>query len=139
LYRLMGHVLTNRLGHCYGEKTVYHIFPDDPKRSRIPDGSFIRSGRLPGEESPRGEFTIAPDLAIEVVSPNDLVEDLHERINDLLGAGVRLVWVVIPSTRQIFVYRPEGPVTRLSDADELSGEDVVPGFSCPIVAIFDAF
>ena len=138
MFRLMGHVLANRLGHCYGAKTVYQIFPDDPKRSRIPDGSFIRAGRLPKEKSPRGELSIAPDLAIEVVSPNDFVENLHERINDLLGAGVRLLWVVVPGTREIYVHRGDRTVTRLSTDDELTGEDVVPGFSCRIGELFDA-
>ena len=58
--RLVVHVVANRLGHCYGEKTVYHIFPDDPKRSRIPDGSFIRTGRLQGRNPLAVSFRSPP-------------------------------------------------------------------------------
>jgi Uma2 family endonuclease len=136
--QLLGHVKANRLGHCFAENCTYRIFPDDPKRTRIPDGSFVRSGRLPGEKAPEGDMTIAPDLAIEVISPSNTVVDLEERIEDLLGAGVRLLWVILPRTKTAYVYRADGSVARLRSADVLSGEDVVPGFTCRLTELFDS-
>jgi Uma2 family endonuclease len=136
--RLDDFVEANGLGHCFGENLPYKIFPSDPKKSRIPDGSFVRAGRLPGEEVPAGFMTIPPDLAIEVVSPNDEVENLFERIGDLMGAGVRLLWVIDPASRQVHVHRADGTATRLGDADSLGGEDVIPGFACPLGELFDS-
>ena len=132
------HVEAHGLGRCFGENLSYRIFPTDPRKSRIPDGSFIRSGRLPGEKIPSGDMTIPPDLAIEVISPNDEVENLFERIGDLMGAGVRLLWVIDPASRQVHVHRADGTATRLVDADSVDGEDVIPGFTCPLGELFDS-
>ena len=134
--QLFVYVRANRLGRCFSEKCVYQIFVDEPKKTRIPDGSFIRAGRLPGDRAPSGHMTIPPDLAVEVVSPTDLVENLDERIADFLKAGVRLLWVVIPKTRQVDVHRADGAVARLTETDVLSGEDVVPGFECRLDELF---
>lgn len=138
MIRLQLFVKANKLGRCFGENLSYRIFPADPRKSRIPDGSFIRSGRLPGEKVPTGDMTIPPDLAIEVISPNDEVENLFERIGDLMGAGVRLLWVIDPASRQVHVHRADGTATRLVDADSVDGEDVIPGFTCPLGELFDS-
>jgi Uma2 family endonuclease len=103
---------------------------------RYPDGSFIRRGRLPDDKPPKGHIRIAPDIALEVVSPNDAAEAIQIKIDEYLRAGVRLVWVVYPSTRQIFVHRPDSSVSRLTAADELTGEDVLPGLSCRVADFF---
>jgi len=136
MWHLMTHVRAHRLGRCFGENCVYRIF-EDPRRSRIPDGSFIRAGRLPDDRSPRGDIRIAPDLALEVVSPNDVVENLNERIGDLLRAGTRLLWVIVPGTRNAYVYRADGTVSLISEGDALDGEDVVPGFTYRLGDLFD--
>lgn len=79
---------------------------------------------------------IPPDLALEVISPNDVAEQMEIRIVDLLGAGVQLLWVIYPATRTVYVFRQGGTVARLSEADSLSGEDVLPGFSCRVSELF---
>jgi Uma2 family endonuclease len=81
---------------------------------------------------PKGWAKIVPDLAVEVVSPNDLAEDLEEKIVDYEKVGVPLVWVMNPRSRTVMVYRGDGSVSRLHEDDELSGEDVIPGFRCPV-------
>jgi Uma2 family endonuclease len=136
--QLLTFVRANRLGRCFAENCTYRIFPNEPKRTRIPDGSFIRAGRLPGDKSPEGDMTIPPDLAIEVISPSNTVLEMEERIDDLLGAGVRTLWVVLPRTKSMYIYRADGSVSRLRATDVLSGEDVVPGFSCRLADLFDA-
>ena len=139
--RLLGllgaHVMANSLGHVVNSECGYQIFADRPSRIRKPDGSFVARGKLPDEKPFRGNSRVPPDLAFEVVSPNDFAEDVNERVVDFLGAGVRLVWVVYPSTRTVQVFRPGGVAAHLTATDELGGEDVVPGFSCRISDIFD--
>src|SRR5947208_12087963 len=71
--RLGNFIETSRAGWVLPAEASYQCFPDDPKRVRRPDVSFIRRGRLPGEELPEGHTPIPPDLAVEVVSPNDLL------------------------------------------------------------------
>ncbi|HWE36023.1 MAG TPA: Uma2 family endonuclease [Isosphaeraceae bacterium] len=129
-------VRANRLGLCFGENCGYQVFEDDASRVRKPDVSFVRTGRLPGDVPPDGFMRIRPDLAVEVVSPNDLAEDIDERIHDFLRVGVPLVWVVYPKTRTALVLRPDGTARRLVGADALDGEAVLPGFSCPLAELF---
>lgn len=113
----------------------YQCFPHDPDLVRRPDASFIRRERLVGIR-PHGHCRIVPDLAVEVVSPNDLFEDVREKVKEYLAAGVRLVWVISPRTRTIEVYRIDGTVSDIDEKGELSGEDVLPDFRCHGAAIF---
>jgi Uma2 family endonuclease len=137
LLRLLdSHAHANRLGLVFPTDCGYQCFPDQPNRLRYPDGSFIASGRLPGDQPPEGHVHIAPDLAVEVVSPNDMAYDIEQRIEDFLRAGVRLLWVVYPNTRRVMVFRPGGNVSRLNETEELTGEDVLTGFRCPVAEIF---
>ncbi len=103
---------------------------------RKPDVSFVRFGRFPGEKPPTGHAHLAPDLAVEVASPNDLYEEVDRKIEEYIGAGVRLVWVVSPQNHTIRVYRLNGSSASLRENDELDGEDVLPGFRCPVRELF---
>jgi Uma2 family endonuclease len=120
----------NPVGWAQASEAGYQCFPHDPGRVRKPDVSFIRYGRLPRGELPEGWAKIRPDLAVEVVSPNDLVEELDDKLADYEKAGIPLIWVVYLVSRTVMVYRADGSVTRLHEDDELSGEDVIPGFRC---------
>jgi len=125
-----------RLGWVLPQETSYQCFPSAPNRVRKPDGSFIRRERLPLDQEPEGHCRLAPDLAIEVSSPNDEFDDLEERVSEYLTVGVRLVWVVSPVGQRVFVHRAAGPGAILRADDELSGEDVLPGFRCPVRDLF---
>lgn len=138
---LLGIFMENcNLGHLFTTDASYQCFPDDPSKVRRPDVSFIQFGRLPGERVPRGHCRIAPDLAVEVISPGDLADDVEEKVAQYIRAGIRLIWIVYPSTRTVRVHRPRssplGPVSELSEGEAIEGEDVVPGFSCPIAKFF---
>jgi Uma2 family endonuclease len=78
---------------------------------------------------------LAPDLAVEVISPGDRPGGMLEKVADWLKAGTRLVWVVDLQRRQVQVYRADGTQALLSDADTLDGEEIVPGFEIEITAI----
>ena len=120
------------LGIVWPADNGYQCFPHAPGLVRRPDVSFIRRGRLPGDVSPKGWVRIPPDLAVEVVSPNDSAEELEEKLRDYRKAGVPLVWVIYPELRAAKVLRRDGPPGELEEADVLSGEDVIRGFRCPL-------
>ena len=88
----------------------------------------------------RGSYLVgAPDLAIEIVSPNETHPELAAKAAVYMQAGVRLLWIAWPATRTIDVWRPTSPaqpIHTLADVDTLDGPDVVPGFNCPVKDIF---
>ena len=88
------------------------------------------------EELARGHVTVAPDLAVEVVSPNDTVYELNKKVQEYLRAGVRLVWVIDPENRTLVVYRANRTLAEFKPEDELTGEDVIPGFRCLVRDFF---
>jgi Uma2 family endonuclease len=107
------------------------------KSYRQPDISFVKMERLPKRF--RSYPDIAPDLAVEVASPGDKDYDIEAKIIEYQQAGVSLVWIIHPLSRRVDVYRlAQGlrPQICMGD-DALSGEDVIPGFSLPVSAIFD--
>ena len=136
IHLLRQHAHTHGLGLIFATDCGYQIFANQPGRVRFPDASFIRRGRLPNDEPPEGHVRTVPDLVVEVVSPNDLAEELEAKVEDYLQAGVSLMWVVYPATRSVLVYRPDGRCTRLTAAQELEGEDVLPGFRCRVEELF---
>lgn len=137
--RLLGNVARPaQLGWVLQSDASYQCFPHEPGRVRRPDGSFIRRGRISLDQLERGHIRIAPDLAIEVTSPNELADEIDEKVEDYLRAGVHLVWVISPATRTVRIHRPDGSDTRLHEVDELTGEDVLPGFSCRVGELFPA-
>jgi Uma2 family endonuclease len=130
------YVKSHRLGWVFDAESEYNCFPNRPNHIRKCDVSFIRYGRFKDERLPEGRTRIAPDLAVEVISPSNTPEEIETKIDEYLGAGIRLIWVVYPKPRTVYAYRPDGRVIRLNDSQELSGEDVVPGFTCRIADLF---
>jgi Uma2 family endonuclease len=136
-YFMVGHCRPDGLGWVLESSCGYQCFPWKPSLVRRPDVSFIRRGRLPAESQwSAGYVTIPPDLAVEVTSPNDEVYKLEEKVEEYLRAGVRLIWIIHPEVQTIQVIRSDGSGYRLRSSDELSGEDVVPGFRCPVASLF---
>jgi Uma2 family endonuclease len=136
-YSLRSHCDARRLGWVYPEGTSYQCFPDAPKKVRRPDVSFIRLDRLsPDEAMSEGHIDIAPDLAVEVVSPNDLAREIDKKVEEYEMADVPLIWVANPETKAVRVHRADGTVTLLREKDELDGETVIPGFRCRVGELF---
>ena len=135
--RMRDQCRANHLGWVVPEGATYQCFPHRPQQVRKADVSFIRNDRLStAQATAEGHMPIAPDLAVEVVSPNDLVYEVDAKVQDYLQAGVSLVWVVNPQVRVIQVYRGDGSVTLLHEKDDLDGEDVLPGFHCRVGDLF---
>jgi Uma2 family endonuclease len=124
------------IGWVWGADLGYVCFPNAPGKVRKPDVSFVRKERLPEGLTSEGYLYIPPDLAVEVISPNDLAYEVDHKVDEYLGAGVPLIWVINPEARTVFIYRRDLSITRLREQDELSGEDILPGFRCHVSTIF---
>ncbi|HET7745705.1 MAG TPA: Uma2 family endonuclease [Vicinamibacteria bacterium] len=124
----------HHLGRVVGPDALY-VLPGGNRRG--PDGSFVAAARLatvpPGTVFPE----IAPDLAVEVLSPSDSMKRVLDKVGEYLDAGVRLVWVIDPAKRQAAVYRTATEVRYVDDSGTLEGEDVLPGFRCALSGILD--
>jgi Uma2 family endonuclease len=124
-------------GWVFGEGTSYKCFPDDPTGTRRADASFISLERMPVETyEDEGHTTMAPDLVAEVISPHDLAEEVEEKRDEWLAAGVKIVWIVSPSTKTVKTYRRDGGYAFLHTTDILTAEGVLPGFSVSVAELF---
>lgn len=124
-------------GLVNGSEGSYQIFPDDPEKIRIPDVSFTKRDRLPDGKAATGHGKVRPDLVAEIISPRDRAEKLREKIRDYLAAGVPLILLINPLTRHVEVLRADGSAIFLKEGQSIDGGDVLPGFSCPVAALFD--
>ncbi|MBX6331464.1 MAG: Uma2 family endonuclease [Gemmatimonadaceae bacterium] len=134
-WMLLCHVIDHDLGVLFSPDTGVHLF-SDPDTVRAPDISFVSKQRVPPEGIGRGFLRTAPDLAVEVLSPEDTAAGIEEKIADYFGAGTRLVWVVDPKARTVAVYRPGAHAYVLAAHERLEGEEVLPSFSCRVGEIF---
>jgi Uma2 family endonuclease len=130
---LTNHVLANQLGWVFSSETGFVLF-DDRQTVRAPDAAVVLRDRLAGP--PDAFVPLAPDLAVEVLSPSDRMADAMSKVSMYLQAGVRLVWLVDPAERTVTIFRPDGGLKMLGESDTLDGGDVLPGFSLPVVEIF---
>jgi len=104
---LGSYVRERRLGHVFDSSTGFRWPGRTPsqKNLRSPDLAFVAAGRFPAERVPVGFVEFAPDLAVEVLSPEDQRRDVLEKVGEYLDAGTRLVWVIDPEERTAAVYR----------------------------------
>lgn len=130
---LLNYVKGSQLGKVYGSSTGYRL-PNGNLRS--PDVSFVSRERLPGGESPEGFAHFAPDLAVEILSPSDRMDEINEKIAEYFDNGTILVWVIDPKNQSASVYSSPSDVRVLEANDELMGEDVIPGFRCQVRDLF---
>lgn len=130
---IFNYVEAHGLGRVFAAETGFTL-ARNPDTVRAPDVAYISAARLP-DPLPRGFAELAPDLAVEVLSPGDRPGEVLAKVGDWLNAGARLVWVVDPARVLARVYRADGSESMLDDTDALRGEDVLPGFEYPINAI----
>jgi Uma2 family endonuclease len=132
---LASHAKGNDLGVVFAAETGFKL-QQNPDTVRGADVSFISKKRIPASGLPKGFWPGAPDLAVEVVSPGDSAEDVQQKVDEYLAAGSRMVWVVLPRPKAVMVHRPGQNPRLVREGDELSGEDVVNGFSCKVAEFF---
>ncbi len=122
----------------YPSSMGYQCFPANPTRFRKPDVSLVRSTRLKGMDPQTGLMPFPPDLAVEVLSPNDLAYDVAEKVEEYLRNGFALIWVVHPNTRAVTIHRGDGSTAVLHEHDEITGEAALPTFRCKVAEFFPA-
>ena len=133
---LGGHAKANRLGKSYIADTGF-ILETDPDHVRAPDFAFISNERLNEIGESDGFAQGAPDIAVEVISPNDRYTEVEEKVADWLNAGCRAVIVVNPRDRTVNLHRSPTDTITLTQSDTLQLDDIVPGWRMPIQDIFE--
>ena len=133
---LRAHARANGLGKAYGAETGFKL-GSDPDHVRAPDAAFVSNERLRQIGESAGFALGAPDLAVEVMSPNDRYADVGEKVADWLDAGTLAVVVVEPRSRTVRVHRSQADVEDLGESDTLEVGDVVPGWRMPVREIFE--
>jgi Uma2 family endonuclease len=129
------YVKANNLGRVFTGEPGFFL-AREPDHVRAPDVAFVRRERIEAIGRQSGYWPEAPDLAIEVISPNDRYTEVDEKVADWLAAGTRMVVVVNPRNKTVKVHRSPTDVVTLTIADILDGSDVVPGWQMPITDIF---
>lgn len=127
---------SNPVGEVFGGELIFIL---GPGTRRCPDVSFIMAERA-RRIDPEKDIEGAPDIAIEIVSPNDSVADLRRKIKQYFAAGARHVWIVYPDTAEVQVWLDASqPQPMLQATDRLEAPDLLPGFSIPVASLFQTY
>jgi Uma2 family endonuclease len=131
---LKGFAMQSRLGTVSGADGLMRLAPG---LVRIPDVAFIRWEQFPNRQIPRTPIpNLAPDLAVEVLSPSNTEEEMDRKRQDYFGAGCKLVWLVDPDARTVTVFTGPDQSAVLREDQALDGGTVLPGFSLPLRQLF---
>ncbi|HKC73142.1 MAG TPA: Uma2 family endonuclease [Chloroflexota bacterium] len=130
---LDAYVDEHKLGRVFTSQTTFTFVGTPP--TRYPDLSFVKQARLPQRLRTVADF--APDLAVEVISENDAVNDVEEKVLQYHQSGVQLVWVIKPVFQTVEVYELGKKPRLLTTDDVLTGDPVLPGFTLPVSTLFD--
>lgn len=133
---IVNHARPSHLGKTYAAETGF-IIERDPDTVRGADVAFVSAERLKLIVKPQKHIPFAPDLAVEVRSPNDRDDDVEDKVRAWLSAGSLLVWVVDPPTRSVAVYRLGAKPVILREDDFIDAGEVIPGFRCRVGAFFE--
>ncbi len=129
------HVKENRLGVVVGAETGF-VLRRDPDTVRAPDLGFVAMHRIPAGELPMKYWEGAPDLAMEVVSPSETLQEAEDKVDDYLTAGTQMVLIVNPKRRTITVHRPNLNPVVFRESDTVDTSPVISGLS---FAVREAF
>jgi Uma2 family endonuclease len=129
------HVEANGLGEVYAAETGFTL-KSNPDTVRAPNVAFIRQERVDEVGDRKGYWPGAPDLAVEVVSPNDRVGEVEEKVKEWLDAGTLLVWVISSRLRTVTIYHSLTDIAILTERDMLDGGEIIPGFQYPVARLF---
>jgi Uma2 family endonuclease len=122
-----GHVLSGEVG-------IYtHRNPDTV---RAADVAFVSNERMAQVKS-KSYLDVAPELVVEVLSPDDSWGELMDKLEEYFAIGVKVVWVADPRKKRVYVHRGITDARQLNVGDTLTGEDVLPGFSVPVAELFE--
>ena len=134
--KIASYVYENDLGRVTGGDAGFVVRRNPAGRATVRglDIAFISKAKMPNP-LPFKLFELAPDLAVEVISPGNSADDIHRKVRELLKAGTPLIWIVYAETRTVVVHTSASAVTY-EESDTLSGGDVLPGFEVRVGDIF---
>ena len=121
-------------GKVYTEAGI--VLARKPDHVLGPDVAFVSSGSLPAQISSEGFLETIPELVVEIRSKNDAAAEIADKVADYLTAGVRLVWIVEPTTEIVSEHRPGQPPQSLGKSDTLRCDDIIPGFRLSVAELF---
>ena len=133
--RLLAFAEAHSLGYVVGADCRF-ILDRASRLIFVPDVAFIATDRVPAGRAIRSSFEGPPELAVEIISPTDLLADVEEKARIWLRFGARMVWVLNPRRRTVAVWTPDGAIRTLGEADGLDGGEVVAGFRSPVAELF---
>lgn len=115
------------------------ILPNNAVRS--PDASWVRRERLAAlaPEDYERFLPLCPDFVLEIASPSDRLTDLQAKMEEYMVNGAQLGWLIDPATRSVIVYRPDEAPRRLTDAENITADPVLPGFSLELGPVWQPF
>lgn len=132
---LKAFVDARELGECFPDNTGF-LLPGLGDTVRSPDAAFVRADRLPEQGIGPGWVPIAPDLVVEIVSPNESAAELEAELADYVAAGTQLIWIVDPASRTVAIRRPGAAQILRAESEALDGADVLPGLLLEIASLF---
>jgi Uma2 family endonuclease len=128
-------VLKHKLGEAYAAETGF-ILKRNPDTVRAPDVAFVTAERAARQSQETGFFEGAPDLAVEVISPSEMMDEIENKLFDYLNAGTQVVWLVFPRTQSITAYRSLTDIRTYSVEDAIDCAELLPGFTLAVKEIF---
>jgi Uma2 family endonuclease len=134
-FLLKSFLKANKIGRVVSESGV--VTERDEDTVRGPDVSYYSKERLPLGKRVVKYHDLPPDLCVEVVSPSNTRKELRAKINEFFAVNVRMVWVVDPEDRSVTVLTNPDRGQTLYESAELTGGDVLPGFSCKVSELFE--
>lgn len=129
---LRSHAFAHGLGTVFGEAGF--ILDEGQHTVLAPDLAFVAASRLPADL--KGYLHLAPDLAVEMVSPGSSPGDIERKVAIYLIAGVRLIWVIYPEQRQIVAHAPNRAPRVFQAPQSIPGDDILPGLTIGVEEIF---
>ncbi len=108
----------------------------NPDTVRGADVLYLSNARAANVKS-KGYLDVAPDLVVEVMSPDDRWSEVNQKLREYFQIGVRLAWVADPSARVVYAYRALTDVRQFAENDTLTGDEVLPGFSVSVASLFE--
>ena len=129
----------NRLGKAFGAETGF-LLTKNPDTVRAPDFAFIAKQNLPAQDPVEAYWPGAPDIAVEVLSPNDRQDEVDKKLHDWLSHGATEVWIVNPVSESVTIHHQAGNHQTYGRDDTLVGrEQLLPGLSFQVAELFDKF
>ncbi len=122
----------SRAGHIYTPDTTFQVGAVE----RLPDIGFVSAARIPAEGEPMSKWEIAPDLAIEIISPTDIYSKVMNKVREYFAAGVQQVWLVTIEDQQVTIYDSLTKISVVTANKDLTSETLLPGFKCRVSDLF---